>query len=84
MIAGAERLIELLDTFRRKTIAGIEAINAKSQNKQEADRQYKSWRTIVEAIVKRVNIREDKSIKVELEIQLPVGEETKSSPDWWR
>jgi DNA invertase Pin-like site-specific DNA recombinase len=67
----AERLSELAELFRTQIIAGAEEINAKPDTAKQAERQLRFRRRIVQAIVPRVDITPDGSVRVHVELEFP-------------
>lgn len=67
----AGRLLELADVYRQQIQVGMEGINTEPQTEAQAARQLESRRTIVAAFVNRVVVSGDKSIAVEVAIDLP-------------
>ena len=58
------RLLELAANFRSQFQTGMDAYNRQPQNEQEAEIQFSARRQVVEAIVSRVEVAHDKSIRV--------------------
>jgi len=66
----AERLIELAQDYRERVKNGIEGLNGKPQNEEETRLQFTFRRKLVEGIVKRVDVLSDKTITVQVELDL--------------
>jgi hypothetical protein len=67
----AERLQELADMFREKVRTGSEELNNQRSNPALEDAVRKQKRKIVQAIVKRVDVFGDKTIKVHFLFDFP-------------
>lgn len=66
----ATQLLQLAEAFRSYVRAGLDAINAKPESDEQAKRQLEYRRKIVHALVKRVWVKPDKSVTLELEFDL--------------
>lgn len=66
----AERLSQLASAFRAQVAEGIEAINVEPITEEERKRQLEFRRKIVHEVVERVNVYADKSVSIELRIDL--------------
>ena len=78
----AERLLEAARLFRERVRIGYEAINLKADTPELEAAQFKARKKIIEAIVQRVEVLEDKSIRIYTDFALP--EEISISPTGWR
>jgi site-specific DNA recombinase len=63
-----DRLLVLSDLYRQQLIAGLDAINAETQTDEQAARQFEFRRKIIQALVTKVLVSTDKTIRVDVEI----------------
>jgi hypothetical protein len=79
----AGRLIEFANRYRASMRGKLEWLNREPRDEAEGPRQFKARREIVEAIVRKVNVYADKSVKVEFEFELTgMDEQIKDRPPW--
>lgn len=71
----AERLLEFARRYRATMQGKLEWLFREPQTPEEAQKQFEARREIVEAIVKRINVFPDKSIKVDFEFDFAGGDE---------
>ena len=76
-------LLEFIEQYRKRLSKGIDWAQTEPKTPKEEEKRYKARRKIVEAIVSRVDVLEDKNIKVEFVFDLS-EEKFKESPPWWR
>jgi len=74
-----DRFLELSKVYRKQVKAGMEAINETPSNKDQAKRQFKFRRKIIDAIVNRVDVTPDKDVKVHFDFNLTELAEIKST-----
>ena len=67
----AERLIEFANQYRASMRTKLEWLNREPQDEAERAQQFKARREIVEAIVRKVYVYEDKSVKAQFEFEIP-------------
>jgi len=79
----SKKLLEFIEQYRRRLAKGIDWAQTEPKTPKEEEKQYKARRKIVEAIVSRVDVFEDKSIKVEFVFDLS-EEKIKETPPWWQ
>ena len=81
MLVGdrSKKLLEFIEQYRRRPAKGIDWAQTEPKTSKEEEKQYKPRRKIVEAIVNRVIVFEDKSIKVEFVFDLS-EEKIKQAP----
>jgi glutaredoxin len=77
------KLLEFIEQYRKRLATGLDWLQSEPQTPKAAEKRFKARRKIVEAIVSRVDVFEDKSIKVEFVFDLS-EEEIKQAPPWWR
>lgn len=63
---GAERLVEVLEMYRQDVLKGRGAINARPSTPSQAAAQFAARRKFVDTLVTRVDVAEDKTVKVHL------------------
>ncbi len=73
------KLLEFIEQYRRRLIKGLDWLQNEPDSPEDVERQYKARRKIVEAIVGRIDVFEDKSINVEFVFDLS-AEEIKQAP----
>jgi hypothetical protein len=66
----AQRLIDFANTYRAKLRKGGEFLNMTPTTQEQADKQFKLRREIVDAIVRRVEVQPDKTAVVYFEFDL--------------
>ena len=76
-----KKLLEFIEQYRKRLSKGIDWAQAEPKTPKEEEKRYKARRKIVEAIVSRVDVLEDKSIKVEFVFDLS-EEKIKATPPW--
>jgi site-specific DNA recombinase len=76
----ADKLTRLAEAYRLQVKAGIEAINTLPDSPEAAAKQFAFRREIIEALVTRVDVMADKSVRVHLEIDFNISE----APMCWR
>ena len=79
----SKKLLEFIEQYRKRLSKGIDWAQTEPKTPKEEEKRYKARRKIVEAIVSRVDVLEDKNIKVEFVFDLS-EEKFKESPPWWR
>jgi len=79
----SEKLLDFVEQYRQRLREGLNWLQEEPRNLKEADKQFLAKRKIVDAIVKRVNVFENKSIEVEFVFDLS-EEEIKETPPWLR
>lgn len=67
----AQKLIDFIDGYRRELAAGSEWLNAAPDSPEMARRQFERRREIVDAVVARVDLLPDKTIKVHFDFGTP-------------
>lgn len=72
----AEQLMELANQFRNRFGLGWEGLNIKPRTPEEAEKQFKARRRIVQAIVDSVDIDKSKDVEVNVDIDLRDPEES--------
>jgi hypothetical protein len=85
LLAGnrAEHLLEFVNQYRANLRGKLDWLNSEPQTREEGERQFKARRQIVEAIVKRVNVYTDKTVKVVFEFDLTgMDEQIKERRRW--
>ena len=78
----SKKLLEFIEQYRKRLSKGIDWAQTEPKTPKEEEKRYKARRKIVEAIVSRVDVLEDKNIKVEFVFDLS-EEKIKESPPWW-
>jgi len=79
----AEQLLEFVNQYRANLRGKLDWLNSEPQTPEEGERQFKARRQIVEAIVKRVNVYTDKTVKVVFEFDLTgMDEQIKERRRW--
>ncbi len=76
----AERLVEFANNYRRRVRGGADWLNRKPRSAAEAEKQFAFRREVVEAIVRRVDVYPDKSIKVHLAFEANPRENNPKQP----
>ncbi|GAB4577534.1 MAG: hypothetical protein Fur0022_02650 [Anaerolineales bacterium] len=76
----AERLMELARLYREKVKVGVELLNSIPKNDEEAELQKAFKGKIVQAIVTRIDVFSDKSIKIHCELELSECVNINSTP----
>jgi hypothetical protein len=66
----AEKMLHLANLYREHARVGYEAANLIPDTPERASAQFEARRRIIDGLVTRVEILEDKSVKVAAEIQL--------------
>ena len=79
----SKKLLEFIDQYRKRLSKGIDWAQTEPRTQAEEGKRYKARRKIVEAIVSRVDVFEDKGIKVEFVFDLS-EEKIKETPPWWQ
>ena len=79
----SSKLLEFIEAYRRKLRKGLSWSQKAPKTPQEEEKQFKARRKIVEAIVSRVDVFEDKTINVEFVFDLS-EEEISEAPPWWQ
>jgi hypothetical protein len=77
------KLLEFMEAYRQRLRKGLSWSQAEPRTPQEEEKQFNARRKIVEAIVNRVDVFEDKSIHVEFVFDLS-EEEIREAPPWWQ
>ncbi|HSL44702.1 MAG TPA: hypothetical protein VK897_14795, partial [Anaerolineales bacterium] len=77
-----QKLLDFVDQYRQRLREGLEWLQYEAQNPAEVEAQFAARRKMVEGIVRRVNVFEDKTIEVEFVFDLS-GEEIQEAPPWW-
>ena len=72
-------MLEFIEQYRKRLAKGLDWLQDEPQTPKEAEKRFKARRKIVEAIVSRVDVFEDKSIKVEFVFDLS-EEQIKQTP----
>ncbi len=70
----AERLTEFANKYRQKLRTGMEWLNEEPRTPEEAREQRKCKQEIIDAIVKRVYVMSDKTVKVEFDFDCSQGQ----------
>jgi len=78
----SKKLLEFIEQYRKRLSNGIDWVQTEPKTPKEEEKRYKARRKIVEAIVSRVDVLEDKNIKVEFVFDLS-EEKIKEPPPWW-
>jgi site-specific DNA recombinase len=60
----AERLLELAGLFRNRVVNAARLVNDQPEDEQKAAANFQTKKTIIRAIVTRVEVKEDKSLKI--------------------
>jgi hypothetical protein len=76
------KLLEFIEQYRQRLAKGLDWLQNEPSTPEEEEKQFKARRRIVEAIVNRVDVFEDKSIRVEFVFDLS-EEKIKQAPPWW-
>ena len=79
----SKKLLEFIDQYRKRLSKGIDWAQTEPRTPAEEGKRYKARRKIVDAIVSRVDVFEDKGIKVEFVFDLS-EEKIKETPPWWQ
>jgi hypothetical protein len=78
----AERLLEFVNQYRADLRGKLDWLNSEPRTPEEGEKQFKARRQIVEAIVKRVNVHLDKTVKVVFEFDLTGMDEQIKDRQW--
>ena len=79
----SKKLLQFIEQYRQRLAKGIDWVQTEPKTPKEEENQFKARPKIVEAIVSRVDVFEDKSIKVEFVFDLS-EEKIKQEPPWWQ
>ena len=66
----AERLKELAELFRTRFSIGWQGLNTKPKTSEAAEQQFKAKRKIIQTIVNRINIDNDKDVEVIIDLDI--------------
>jgi site-specific DNA recombinase len=78
-----EQLLEFAEEYRQRLREGLDWLKDDEIDPGAAAVQFEARRKMVEGIVRRVNVFEDKSIQVEFIFDLS-GEDVRETPPWWQ
>jgi len=77
------KLLEFIENYRTRLRKGLSWSQSEPKSPEAEEKQFQARRKIVEAIVSRVDVFEDKSINVEFVFDLS-EEEIQEPPPWWQ
>jgi hypothetical protein len=66
----AEKILQLASLYRERARVGYEAVNLEPNTPERAEARFLARRRIIEGLVIKVNVLEDRGVKVEAEIHL--------------